>query len=105
GAPELIEIPGFMREAALPDDLELAVVPVRTLEDAEEDPALERREVLAGEVADEIGRGEDGRAVDELHRSAHDGRRPRQLARRKRHGALDGAGAGVASGTRWLGGA
>jgi hypothetical protein len=36
--------------------------------------------VLAGEIADEIGRREDGSAVDQLHRCSRDPRMPSSLA-------------------------
>ena len=56
-----------MREAALADDVELAVVSYRPLQ-VRRAPPLEGGEVLARQVADEVGRREDGLAVDQLHR-------------------------------------
>ena len=56
--------------------LHLIHAAAKSLEDAEKHAAFERREMFAGEVTDEIGGREDGRAVDELHRSVHDGRVP-----------------------------
>jgi hypothetical protein len=41
---------------------------MRALEDAMKHRAVQGGEVLAGEVADEVGGGENGTSVDELHR-------------------------------------
>ena len=57
-----------MLEAAAADDVELAVLTDRPVDEAGQRRPLERGEVLAGEIANEIGRGEDGLAVDQLHR-------------------------------------
>ena len=56
-----------MLEAALPDDVELAVLAHRAFHEARQRCALQSGQVLTGQVADEIGRGEDGLAVDQLH--------------------------------------
>ena len=56
-----------MLEAALLDDVQLRVVSDRALDEARQAGQLERREVLAGEEADEVGGREDGLAVDQLH--------------------------------------
>ena len=63
-----VEVAGLVGESTLPDDVELPVVADRPLELAVQHRRLERGEVLAGQVADEIGGTEDGRAVDQLHR-------------------------------------
>jgi hypothetical protein len=52
----------------MPDEVELAVDACRTQLGVGERSTLEGREVLAGEISDEVGGGEDGLAVDELHR-------------------------------------
>ena len=57
-----------MLEAAAPDHVELAVLASRPVDKVLQRRPLERGEVLAGEIANEIGRGEDGLAVDQLHR-------------------------------------
>ena len=51
---------------AAPDDVELAVDPDRLLHQPRQSRALERGQVLAREVADEVGCREDGLTVDEL---------------------------------------
>ena len=61
-----------MLESALTDDVELTVLAHRLRHEAGQRRPLERGEVLAGQVADEIGRGEDGLAVDQLHRCDFD---------------------------------
>ena len=40
---------------------------MRPLPETGHSPELERREVIAGEVADEVGRAQDERAVEPLH--------------------------------------
>ena len=64
---QLIQIPLLVLESTLADDVELAIVAMRPLDEPGNGRSLERREVFAGEVTDEVGRGEDGRPVDELH--------------------------------------
>ena len=55
--------------AALLDRLDPAVSPDRLLDEVCERRALEREPVAAGEEADEVGRGVDGPAVDQLHKT------------------------------------
>jgi hypothetical protein len=70
--------------AAAADDVQLRVVQVRPLDQPGQRRALERRQVLAGEIADKIGSGEDGLAVNELQwwflPCAEGSVSPRQLA-------------------------
>ena len=53
-------------EAALADDVELGIVAHRPLDQAGQRGAFELRQVLAGEVGDEIGGGVDRTAVDPI---------------------------------------
>src|SRR5918992_429600 len=65
---ELGEGARLVLEPPAADDVELWIAPLRAVDEPGQRRALERGEVLAGQVADEIGRGEDGLAVDQLHR-------------------------------------
>jgi hypothetical protein len=64
---ELGEVAQLVLLAPTADDIELGIRSIRTLDQAAQGSGFERRQVLTGEVADQIGRGEDGRAVDQLH--------------------------------------
>ena len=55
--------------AAFRDEVELRVLALGPLDEAAEGGTLEVREMGAGEETDQIGGGEDGPAVKELHRA------------------------------------
>ncbi len=67
---QALEEPVLVLEAALGDSVELGVGAHGALDQPGEGGAFEVREVLAGEEADEVGGGADGRAVDQLHGDA-----------------------------------
>ena len=67
GGLEVGAVARLVVEAAMADDVELGVVAHRPMDEPGERGALELGQVLAGEVADEIGGGVDGPAVDRLH--------------------------------------
>jgi hypothetical protein len=72
------------------DDVQLRVRSLRPVDETLQRRALERGQVLAGEEAHEIGRGEDGLAVDFLQWIPcfeEGSRRTRQLVRRAGSGS------------------
>src|SRR5688572_18279247 len=54
-------------EATFPDDIELGIVAHGPLDEAGHGGTLQRREMLAGEIGDQIRGGVDRSAVDRLH--------------------------------------
>ena len=66
------EVASLMLESAPADDVELAILAHRLRHETRQRRPLERGEVLAGQVADEVGCREDGLAVDQLHRCVCD---------------------------------
>ncbi len=56
-----------MLESAAADDIELGIVAHRALDEPRERRPLELGQVLAGEVADQVGGGIDRPAIDRLH--------------------------------------
>ena len=68
GGAMALEIRLLVEVAALLEEHELGVLAVvRLLPASLHPPQFERREVVAGEVADEVRGADDDRAVDELH--------------------------------------
>ena len=61
------EVPGFVLETALADDIELRVVADRPLHEPGDGRALELGQMLAGEEGDKVRGGVDGSAVDAIH--------------------------------------
>ena len=61
------EVARLVLEAAFPDDIELGIVAHRAFDETREGGTLELRQVLAGEIGDQIRGGVDGSAVDRLH--------------------------------------
>ena len=64
---EVREVPRFVLEAALADDVELRVVADRPLHEPGDGRALKLGQMLAGEEGDEVRGGVDGSAVDAIH--------------------------------------
>ena len=64
---KLAEVSLLMLRAAATDDVELRIGTIRARREAGHRRALESRQVLAGEVADEVRGCEDGAAVEDLH--------------------------------------
>ena len=67
--PKVREEPAFVFEPALPDDVELGIVAHRAVNEAGHRRPFELRQVLAGEVGDEVRGRVHRAAVDRLHGS------------------------------------
>ena len=65
---ERCQIAGLVLEAALGDQVDLRIEPDRPVDQTGHRRELQADQVLARQIADQIGRGEDGAVVDELHR-------------------------------------
>ena len=63
------EVALLVLEAALADDVELGIVAHRPLDEVGQGGPLELGEVLAGQIGDQVRRGEDGSPIDQLHAS------------------------------------
>ena len=67
-ALELRQVARLVLQAALGDQVDLRIEALRPLDQAGQGRQLQPDEMLAGQEADEVRGGEDGAAVDELHR-------------------------------------
>ncbi len=63
---EVGKVASLVLEAPLANDVELAIVAVRSIDETGQGRTLQGSEMLAGQVADEIGGGEDRLPVDQL---------------------------------------
>ena len=67
-AGQTLEVGLLVLLAALGDEIELRILPLRPLDEAAEGRALEVRQMGAGEETDQIGGREDRPTINELHR-------------------------------------
>ncbi len=63
---QLRQVASLVLEASLADDVELAILAVRTIDQPGQRRALECGEMLAGQVSHQIGRRKDRLAIDQL---------------------------------------